>query len=568
MNPVARRGVVQIEGRLSPAIFKFIAACPGFTKWLGADGVLFEASRKHLELWRERFPDVTIKDADGTLAKLVLSVAPVAAYDRKLTPSVIPFPHQRRGIDVAMSREYYGYFWGMGTGKSHAIVNIMAELFWAKKIERALVIEVKRGMTQLRDEQIPQHMPLHNGKRLRYRAAFIPSTQAVREFKFPGNDLLIGITSPGALQSSRSTQALIDFCKEAPTALFWDESHNGKGWDSLRTNNVWKLRPYCVRRYLFSGEPSPNGYVDLYAQFMLMDPNILGHNSLTSFKNQFAVYGGYKTKEIVEYKNQEELAALIAPHCEFIKLEDVKSDMPKQSWHEAIYEPTDQQRKLYAQLKKEFVIAVEKAVEEKDPILVTRICKNAASKFMALRQVANGWFYANPNEDGTKGELVVLNDERALFTSEVLVGTGNPKTIVFAAFHEDLAGLARAFKAAGYDAVEFSGRLTNAANEASLLRFKNDPGCGPFFGTTASGGTSLNLQVANRTIYHSNTFNWGDRTQSEARTWRVGQEMPCSYWDVFGFPIDRLMRANNTKKRDMNETLRQVTGLAALAEEL
>src|SRR5271156_4585291 len=131
MNPIARRGVVTIPGHLPPAIFRFIASCPGFTKWLGAEGVLFEASRKHLELWRERFPGVAIEDADGTLAKLAMTTAPVVSYARKLTPPVRPFPHQERGIDVAMSREYYGYFWGMGTGKSHAIVNIAAELFWA-----------------------------------------------------------------------------------------------------------------------------------------------------------------------------------------------------------------------------------------------------------------------------------------------------------------------------------------------------------------------------------------------------------------------------------------------------
>src|SRR5271170_7637602 len=152
MNPVARRGVVTIPGHLPPSIFKFIAACPGFTKWLGAEGVLFEASRKHMELWRERFPDVVIEDADGTLAKLEMATATIVTYDRKLTPSVEPFPHQSRAIDIGMSREYYGFFWDMGTGKSNAIVNIAAELFWAGIIERVLIITVKRGMTQFKDE--------------------------------------------------------------------------------------------------------------------------------------------------------------------------------------------------------------------------------------------------------------------------------------------------------------------------------------------------------------------------------------------------------------------------------
>ncbi len=562
MTPLARRGVVTITGHIAPPVYRFVAACPGFTKWLGAEGVLFEATRKHVALWNEHFPNVPIEDADGTLARLEMQVAPIEHQERLTMSPSTPWAHQARAVDIGISREFFLFAHDMGTGKSWEIINIAAELFARGVIERALVSTKRRGIPQFMLEEIPAHMP----RSVKYRVARLPSTQAKRAFQYPDGHLLIGVTQAGAFQSARQTSEIADFCRAAPTAIFIDESQEYKGWDTLRVNNLWKVRPHAARRYEFSGDPSPNGYVDLFSQLMFLDPNILGHASLQSFKNQFCVFGGYKTKEVVSYKNVEELSALIAPHCEFVKITDCM-DMPERRWHDAVFEPTDQQRELYARLKRDFVIEVERAGSTRDKHLVQRICKDAATKFLGMQMVANGWFRANPMEDGEQGELVVLNHERAMFTAEVLVGDA-PKVVVWARFHADLDSLAHAFAECGINAVEFSGRLDDKTNEAHKLRFQNDPACRVFYGTAASGGTSLNLQVANRMVYFSNSFNWGDRNQSERRIWRAGQREHCSYHDVIGFPIDRIIRANNVKKRDMGEVLRQVTELARLAEEL
>ena len=569
MNPppftaTARRGVVTLKGRLTPPVFKFISRCPGFTKWDGNDGVLFEASRKHLELFKEAFPDFEITDADGTLATLHISTAPIAPHERVTTPNITPFAHQSRAIDIAISRESFAFFHDMGTGKSSTIINIAAELFACNRvISRALVITTKRGVPQFVQEQVPQHMP----KGTRYRAAPFPSTQARNAFKYPDNNLLIAVASYGALQSKAQTELLIEFCKAAPTAIFLDESQNIKSWDSVRNNNLWKLRPYCARRYLFSGEPKPLGPIDLYSQFMFLEQNILGHNSLTSFKNQFCVLGGYKTKEIVDYKNQEELASLIAPHCEFLAITDLM-DMPQRSWHDAVFEPTKQQRDLYKKMKDEFLIVVQQAIDNQaDSKTVTRLCKQASSKFTVLQQIANGFFYTDPTDDGERGELIVLNDERALFVAEELI-PAHGKTVVFARFHADLASLARAFAETGIAALEFSGRLNDKQNEINKIAFQTDASVRVLYATAASGGTALNLQCANRVVYFSNSYNYNDRAQSERRIWRAGQTEHCQYFDVVGFPIDRLVRANLMKKQDMSAQLTQITALAKLAREI
>ena len=91
MTPIARQGAVTISGHLTPQIFSFIRACPGFTKWLDGNprhpngGVMFEASRFHVNLWRQMMPDLPIQDADGTLERLRVVPTPIAQHARLTT---------------------------------------------------------------------------------------------------------------------------------------------------------------------------------------------------------------------------------------------------------------------------------------------------------------------------------------------------------------------------------------------------------------------------------------------------------------------------------------------------
>ena len=539
-----------------------MARCPGFKKWTEDGGCVFEASRKHVELWGELFPDEKIVDADGTLDKLYVERIEVRPQPYKTETTGAPWAHQKHAHDVMMARPYYGFWHDMGTGKSFTIIKGIAELFARQRIDRALVICSGRGRTQFIDEQVALWMP----KDVVCRVGAFPNKMTARNFQYPRDDLLIAAAIPGAFQSKKQSNEILGFCKGGRTAIFVDESHGFKGWSTERVTNLLNLVPHSTHRFLFSGEPAPNGYEDLFAQFYFMDPNILGHASLTSFQNHFCVKGGYQFKEIVDYRNREELAALMAPHSEYVKILDCM-DMPPRAWHEAKFEPTAQQRDLYGQLKRDFVMQVERALNAGDVETVTRYCKNAASRCTAMAQVACGWFYADLKDESVPREVVHITDERAWFVLEDLVGTSK-KCLVWARFHEDLEQIKRVSAALGIDAVEFSGRLTTAQAEANKIRFQQDPACRVFYGTTASGGESLNLQVANRAVYYSNSFNWGQREQSERRIWRAGQRESCSYWDVIGLPIDRLIRNNAQEKKDLSLQLRVATGLARLAEEL
>lgn len=569
MMPIARRGTVIIEGTISAPVFNFIRECPGFTKWLNSSakyphgGVLFEASRFHIDLWRKMFPDVNIEDTDGTLTKLSTPLAPIVSHVWRTKAREPEAAHTIAGIDIALSRPYYAFFDDMGTRKTALMLRIAGELWAHKHIKRALIITRRRGIPQILTEQIPRHM----SNQVRYRAGMLPDPRTVKKFLYPNGELLIGVTSPGSLQSEARTKDLIDFCSLGDTVIFVDESQDFKGYTTVRSKNLRKLGDLStiVRKYILSGEPATLGYIDLFSQFYFLDPDIFGHSTLTSFKNYYAVLGGYQGYEVIDYRHKEELAATIAPHCRFISIKDC-FDMPEQDWQESHFNPTSDQRTLYNRMRLDFIAEVHKAKESGDPEIIRRVCTNAATKYLALQQIACGFLRSNPDDDGNPGVTTIINDERAMHTVEIAVGAAK-KCLVFCRFYEDLDAIARALKHYEIGGVEFSGRVSTVDGQDNKLRFINDPNCRVFYATAASGGTALDgLQVASRTVFYSNGFNWGDRGQAERRTWRSGQHNNCVYVDIIGFPIDRIIRANAIAKEDSAKMLRTLTGLAQLAE--
>jgi SNF2 family DNA or RNA helicase len=241
--------------------------------------------------------------------------------------------------------------------------------------------------------------------------------------------------------------------------------------------------------------------------------------------------------------------------------------MPEQIYTTLKLEPSKQQIDIYKRLKDDFVIAIEQATRAGDTEIKSKMAKNAAAKFIAMQQVSSGFFYADKErEEDKRGELIILNDDRATYIAEELIQ--GEKTVVFARFHASLDALKRAFDANGIKAVELSGRRTAQENDDAKDAFLNDDETLVLYATAASGGTGLNLQRSSKIIFMENSFSYGDRVQAEARIWRVGQRNHCRYYDIVQFPIDKLVLANLQKKQDLSSQLQSLAALKEFAGEL
>lgn len=110
-------------------------------------------------------------------------------------------------------------------------------------------------------------------------------------------------------------QALIDQLKGRTTWLIVDESWAVKG-NSQQTKAVWKLRRKRADRVtILNGTPLADGKPnDLFYQFAILDPAIIGCKNRTHFRSKHCIVGGYQGKSVVGYQNLDELNARIAPY--------------------------------------------------------------------------------------------------------------------------------------------------------------------------------------------------------------------------------------------------------------
>jgi len=262
-----------------------------------------------------------------------------------------------------------------------------------------------------------------------------------------------------------------------------------------------------------TGTPVTKGPEDVYSQFKFLDPHILGYDSFYSFRARYCVMGGYENKQIVSYQNVDELTKNIEGHS-FRVLKKDCLDLPDKIYQRHPVDLSPKQRKLYDQLRKEFIAELEG--EHIDaPETITRLLR--------LQQIVCGWF---PTEEEVKP--IDEKNPRMQALLDILSDI-DTKVIIWARFKADLRAIERAL---GDLAVAYHGDVSNDQRAIAVERFQNDPKVRYFIGQPQSGGIGLTLTAAECAIYYSNSFDLETRLQSEDRCHRIGTKNNVTYIDI------------------------------------
>ena len=72
-----------------------------------------------------------------------------------------PYEHQLKALEMSWNREVFAYFMEMGTGKSKVLLDNIAMLYDAGKIDAVLIIAPKGVYKNWYDSEIPIHMVNH-----------------------------------------------------------------------------------------------------------------------------------------------------------------------------------------------------------------------------------------------------------------------------------------------------------------------------------------------------------------------------------------------------------------------
>jgi len=279
-----------------------------------------------------------------------------------------------------------------------------------------------------------------------------------------------------------------------------DELSSFKSWQARRFRALLRVRPKMRRIVGLTGVPSPNGLMDLWAQFRLLD----GGKRLGRFIKQYRT--AYFTPD--KRNGQVIFTYKLLPHAEesiYNKIADItisaKSvdhiEMPELVSVEHPVQLLADERARYDKLRQDLVLRL--ADEE-----VT--AANAAVLSGKLCQIANGAVY------GDNGEVHQIHD-RKLDVLEDLIEAANGKPLLIAYwFRHDLERIQKRFPVVKLDSAD----SIKCWNRGEISLGVIHP---------ASAGHGLNLQAGGSTlIWFGLTWSLELYLQTNARLWRQGQK--------------------------------------------
>jgi len=403
-----------------------------------------------------------------------------------------PKPYQIDALKFIYQNCNSGIFLDPGMGKTSVTLALIATVRKQLSTNRVLVIAPIRPMYKVWPDEIKKWSEFNH---LSYTLLHGPNKDAnlnkVSDIYLLNPEGLKWFVQAGGVD------------KLGVDMLVIDESTKFKDYSTARFKLLKPSLRQFKRRLILTGEPAPNGYMDLFGQMYICDQgNALGRY-ITHYRAQYFYQDGYMG---YNYKLRpgadKEIQERIRPSVMRLAAED-HLDMPELIFNDIVIELDEKSRQIYKQFEDNFLAEVGDA---------TILSLNAAAVGSKCRQVANGGVYdemhfAHPVHDL---KTVALND-----LVEQL--QGNP-LLCFYEFQHDLDRILRVFPKAPV-LTGMTGRKLDACIDAF-----NRGEVPLLLGHPASAGHGLNLQeTCHHVCYYGLTWDLDLYHQSYKRVWRQGQ---------------------------------------------
>lgn len=278
------------------------------------------------------------------------------------------------------------------------------------------------------------------------------------------------------------------------------------------------LKPHLCKfrsRWILTGSPAPNGYLDLFGQVYIMDlGNSLGR-FITHYKSTYfypSGYGGYTW--------------VLQPDAEKRVQERIKPLIKILDGEELLELPEIVNRVVEVELPK----AARKAYLEMEILMLTQLDKetvtaaSAAAASLKCRQIANGGLYREDRYNVAKESdgWVDLHMEKAEAVKEIIEEVQGHPVMVAYDFNHDLNRLR---KALGKTVPHIGGGVSPKLS-ATLAEHWNSGDLPVLLVHPAAVAHGLNLQSGpgNRIIFHSLVWNWEYYYQLVRRLRRQGSK--------------------------------------------
>jgi len=454
----------------------------------------------------------------------------------KISVTTEILPHQQAAIDKLCHSRVGALFMDMGTGKSRIVIELAG--MRQKKIDKVIWFTLVSLKETVRYE-ILKHTNLSDDEI--YLFDHKTSDDNLQDASW----YIIGLESLGS--SSRVALAANKLVTER-TMVIVDESSHIKGHRAKRTRRVILLAEKARYRMILTGTPVSQGIQDLFCQMQFLSPKILGYRSWYSFAHNHLEYSKLYKGRIVYTFNEDWLAAKIQPYVYQITKEECL-DLPPKLQESFFCFLTWHQDEYYEKAKEDFFKDIE-IYADPDSIFLSSV--PIFRLFSRLQSICCGFFVND------KGMVVPLENNRVRLLLDV-VGQipASEKVVIWTKYRYVVTTLAKELSTIyGDDQVCLCyGGIPVGKRNRNIERWRKS---GRFLvATQDAGGYGLDLTAACKVIFYANTFKYASRIQAEDRCYRIGQDKPVTYIDLWAdCGIENRIRAALKNKKNVAEFFR------------
>lgn len=281
-----------------------------------------------------------------------------------------PFEHQQKTFDYSRDLTEYAILWEQGTGKTKIAIDTGSYLYLSGQIDAILIVAPNNVHRNWVSDEIPKHMP-DRALGVCKTFCFNSAKAATKTHQAAFNEILVhpGLAvmtiSYDGFMTDAGKKAVWKFLKSRKVLFIADESHRIKTPGAKRTKSVIAAAKYAKYRRILTGTPIANGPFDIYSQMRFLNEDFWKPYNLDSYVVFKTIFGkwlkGYDGGEgkpkydvLVGYQNLDRLNKILLANSSRVLKEDVL-DLPPKMYSKRYFEMSSLQRKLYEELKHEYM---------------------------------------------------------------------------------------------------------------------------------------------------------------------------------------------------------------------
>lgn len=406
-----------------------------------------------------------------------------------------PHDYQKYATEFILSHPVAAVILQMGLGKTVCTLDAIEQLMYDRfEVRKVLVIAPLRVAKVTWSDEIKKW---DNLSHLSYSIAVGTEKERVEALKKDADIYII---------NRENVQWLVEKSKipfEFDMVVI-DELSSFKNWNSKRFKSFMQVRPRVKRVVGLTGTPSPNGMMDLFAQFKCLDMGLRLGRFITQYRNCYFLPDRMNGQIVYSYKLRPGAEKQIYDKISDITISMKAMDhlkMPELIENRYPVYMDESESALYDEMREDLILPY----KENEAITAA----NAAALSGKLCQMANGAVYSEA------GEAVHIHDRKLEALEDIIEAAQSPILLCYW-FRHDLERIEAKLK-------ELKVSFARIVTEENIRNWNNGKYQVGLI-HPASAGHGLNLQQGGNTIvWFGLTWSLELYQQTNARLWRQGQ---------------------------------------------